>query len=308
MARAIYGFKEGFKMKVLVYGSINIDLSFYLDHLVKEGETISSNAFIKGAGGKGANQASALGKAFGEKGLVYLAGKTGKDASFILEKLNENNVDTAFVYNSLYSGQAIIEIDKEGQNSIILYGGGNKEIEKKEIDEVFSYFNKGDYLVLNGEINNLDYIYDLGLKKEMKIVVNPSPLTEEILSLPLEKATVIILNEVEASSITRLNVDDEKSIVSSLRERFPNSEVVLTLGDKGSYYCFKQETIYQPIFKVDAVDCVGAGDTFLGYFLASRIKGLDAKTSLEKASFASSITVQRHGAMDAMPKSIEVFA
>lgn len=294
-------------MKVLVYGSINIDLSFYLDHLVKEGETISSNSLIKGAGGKGANQASALGKAFGEKDLVYLAGKTGKDASFILEKLNENNVDTSFVYTSLYSGQAIIEIDKEGQNSIILYGGGNKEIEKSEIDEVFSHFNKGDYLVLNAEINNLEYIYDSGLKKEMKIVVNPSPLTKDILSLPLEEASIIILNEVEAASITKLDIKDEKSILSSLREKFPNSEVVLTLGDKGSYYCFKQEVIYQPIFKVDAIDCVGAGDTFLGYFVASRIKGLDAKASLEKASFASSITVQRYGAMDAMPLNTEVF-
>lgn len=294
-------------MKVLVYGSINIDLSFYLDHLVRAGETISSNALIKGAGGKGANQASALGKALGEKGLVYLAGKTGKDASFILDKLNENNVDTSFVYTSLYSGQAIIEIDKEGQNSIILYGGGNKEIEKKEVDEVFSHFSSGDYLVLNAEINNLDYIYELGLKKEMKVVINPSPLTKEILSLPLSKASIIILNEVEASSITNVEAEDEKKMLSSLKEMFPNSEVVLTLGDKGSYYCFKEEVIYQPIFKVDAVDCVGAGDTFLGYFLASRIMGFSAKTSLEKASYASSLTVQRRGAMDAMPKSTEVF-
>ncbi|MFC2821479.1 MAG: ribokinase [Spirochaetales bacterium] len=289
-------------MKILVYGSLNIDSTFILDHIVVPGETLASAGFRKNAGGKGANQAAAIAKASNGKN-VYFAGKTGFDGEWVLEKLRGFGLDTHYVgHSDSGTGQAIIQLDNEGQNSIILYGGGNLENKTCEMDRVLSDFGKDDILVINGEINNLSYLFDRASEKSMKICINPSPVTDEVLALPLEKAWLLIVNEIEGAAISRMgNEKDYEQILSALVRKFPMTEIVLTAGKFGSYYGFKDIVAYVPAFETKAVDTTCAGDTFLGYFIACRAEGKSVRQSLETAAKASSITVSRAGAMDSIP-------
>ncbi|MCF0237294.1 MAG: ribokinase [Sphaerochaetaceae bacterium] len=289
--------------KILVYGSVNIDSTFIVNHIVNEGETLSSTNHFVGAGGKGANQAVAIAKALHKENIkVYFGGKVGNDGEWILSKLNGYGVNTSFVSNSPNgTGQAIIQLDKDGKNSIILFGGGNQEITKEEIIKVFEFFSAGDILVINGEVNNLSLMFEMALSKSMDVVVNPSPVSESVLSLPLEKAKILIVNEIEGAMLCNSFDSSLEELLNLLMKKYPNTEIVLTAGSRGSYFGYKKEVYYQDIVKVQVVDTVGAGDTFLGYFVGSRILGLSAVEAMKKASKASSITVTQKGAMDAIP-------
>ncbi len=289
-------------MKVLCFGSINVDLTYSVEHIVKEGETLSSLALIKSAGGKGANQSAALAKA----GLkTFHAGKIGEDGVFILKKLESFGVDTSYVsITDKQTGHAIIQVDKEGQNSIILFPGENKAIEKAEIDGVLSHFSAGDWLVLQNEINELKYIIDRAHDKNINICFNPAPFDNSILDLPLEKVSLLVVNEIEGAALAGIDSSFEKILIT-IKQRYPKSNILLTLGSEGALYC-NNEVIRQNCFKVKAIDTTAAGDTFIGYFLASITEGFDVNDALEMASAASAITVSRNGAMDSIPYKEEV--
>lgn len=294
-------------MKVLVYGSLNIDLVFAVDHIVLPGETISSSSFARNAGGKGANQAAALAKA----GLdVFMAGKIGKDGEFILRLLNSYGVDTTPV--SVYegcTGNALIQVDKNGQNSIVLYAGGNGDIGPREAESVISSFEAGDYIVLQNEISHTKEIIAAAKKRGMKIHLNPSPYNEKIEALPLEAVGCFFVNELEGAALAGRRKDDPADVMDGLTARFPKAEIILTAGRGGAYYGQGRDLReYAGIVDAPVVDTTGAGDTFTGYFLAARAKGFGIRQSLETASKAASITVSRKGAMDSVPFAKEVFS
>jgi len=293
-------------MKILVYGSLNIDLLFSVDCIVLPGETIRSEKLVRSAGGKGANQAAALAKA----GLnVYLAGKIGEDGKFLLPLLNSYGVDTGYVreYKG-QTGQAIIQIDKNGQNSIILYAGGNALITGEEIKDTFSLFNKGDIIVLQNEINGLAEIMETAIRKEMKIYFNPSPYDASVETLPLSGVNVFFVNEIEAAAMAKTSAETPpEKIIDILAERFPSAEIILTAGENGAYYGHGNIRERAEIVKTKVVDTVGAGDTFSGYFIAACNRSFPAAEALRIACKASSIAVSRHGAMEAVPLAEEIF-
>ena len=171
-------------MKILVYGSLNIDRRYTVDHFVMPGETLSSQALGTFSGGKGLNQAIACKKAGSD---VYMAGKVGADGAFLLAELKDADVVTKHVSidDDEFSGHAIIQVDKNGQNCIILYGGTNRTITHEEVDEVLADFEAGDILLLQNEINAMDYIIDKGYEKGMQIALNPSPMDDELLKCDL---------------------------------------------------------------------------------------------------------------------------
>lgn len=294
-------------MKTLVYGSLNIDSTFALDHIVQGGETQASFGLTKAAGGKGANQCAAIAKALG-KDLVFMAGKAGYDGAFILEKLSSFGVDVSNVaLCEEGTGQAIIQLDRNGQNSIILFGGGNQLNTTDEMDSVLSKFSADDVLVMNAEINNLDYLFNKAVEKGMKVWVNPSPITDALLALPLEKASVLVLNEIEGAVLSGMDVGYAfEGILQALVAKYPRTAIVLTAGENGAYYGYGSTVEHVDACKTSVVDTTGAGDTFLGYFLASQISGKDVKQSLCIASKAASIAVSRPGAMDAIPFASEI--
>lgn len=298
-------------MAVLVFGSVNIDRTFSLPHRVEIGETILSSSLSVQAGGKGANQAVALSKAGSD---VTLAATIGSDGLWIKDILTSNGVDTSLinVKDNTYTGTATILLDEKGRNSIVLYGGGNRENGKEYIERVLGLFSKGDWLVLQNEINNLDYIIGKALEKGMRICLNPSPFEAPLRSLPLEKIDLLVVNEIEIAQLTGEKTDDDiescKKILKETGRKYPGSSILLTLGEKGSLFLEsgKEEILFSDIVKTKAVDTTAAGDTFLGYFLSSMIEGRTYSEALERASRASSIAVSRKGAMDSIPLRDEV--
>ena len=295
-------------MKVLNFGSLNIDYVYSLDHFVQKGETISSDALHIFPGGKGLNQSVALGRA----GVtVSHAGAVGKDGDFLLELLKESCVDTKYiqVLEGIQTGTAIIQNDKSGDNCIILYSGANHQITKEQIANTISDFEKGDFLVLQNEINGMDSIVRVAKEKGLKIVLNPSPMNEKILGLPLQYVDYFVLNEVEAAQILGLENISEKDgekIVRELHHAYPRAKIVLTLGAEGSIY-FDGEKLYrQRAYKTEVVDTTAAGDTFSGFFIAGILRGDTLEQAMDTAARAAGIAISRPGAAPSIPKIEEV--
>lgn len=286
-------------MKVLSFGSLNFDYVYNTDHFVLPKETIIANDYHENFGGKGLNQSIALAKAGME---VYHAGRVGKDGQSFFDYLNEYNVNTKYLYKdeNVRTGHAIIEVN-EGQNRIICYGGGNQKIDHKQIDEVLANFEKGDILLVQNEISSMSYLINKAHEMGMKIAFNCAPITKEILTYPLEYIDIFIVNEVEAKGISECDSDNIDDIIKALQERYQNKEIVLTVGEQGSYYICGDVIKHQEAFKVNVVDTTAAGDTFTGYFLASYMNEHDVDKALLLASKASSITVQGMGAAKSIP-------
>lgn len=293
-------------MKTLVLGSLNIDLVFSVDHIVTPGETISSTSLVKSAGGKGANQAAALAKA----GLpVYMAGKIGRDGEFLLDLLESYGVNTTNVarYEGA-TGQAIIQLDKNSQNSIILYSGGNGAITIDEVQTALKLFFTGDLIVLQNEISCLQEIIKQANERGLRICLNPSPYNEKIEALPLHLVNIFFVNEIEGAALASVPVQTPlPEILDRLVIRFPKAEIVLTAGRDGAYYACGTYRARGSIIEVPVADTTGAGDTFTGYFIAARAKGMEVPQALDIACKASGIAVSRFGAMESIPLAHEVF-
>jgi ribokinase len=288
--------------KVLCFGSLNIDYVYNVEHFVRGGETISSLDMNIHAGGKGLNQAVALSKADAD---TWFAGKTGEDKDFLLSALKQSGVNTDLVgISQKKSGHAIIQVDPSGQNCIMIYGGANKDITTDYIDNVLNFFNDNDYLVLQNEINNIPYILKKASEKGIKIVFNPSPLTEDLNNYPLGLVDFFVLNEIEGEELTGKN--NEKDIIKELSVRFPKSKIILTLGKNGAIYADKNNIFRQGIYDVPVVDTTAAGDTFTGYFISEYIKTASPVSALKYAAAASSVCVSRAGASPSIPDRKEV--
>lgn len=284
-------------MKILNFGSINIDIFFRVEHIVRPGETISSESIEKRAGGKGLNQSVALAKV---SDSVYHAGSIGTDGNFLIEEMENFGVDTSLLKKSdKLTGNAIIQVDDKGENSIVLYKGANFDNSESYVDEVLSHFEKDDILVLQNEINCMPYIINKAYEKGLKIVLNPSPITDEIEKIDLDKIDLLLVNETEAKALAK--VSDAKEAVNYFRDNYPSLKVVETFGKNGSMYFDKDNLINQDSFKVDAVDTTGAGDTFTGYFVTYFYKGEKITKCLEVATKASALSVTKKGASISIP-------
>jgi ribokinase len=295
-------------MKILSFGSLNIDYVYSVPHFVKKGETLSAKELNVYTGGKGLNQSIALARAGVE---TYQAGAIGTDGMFLLEQLKEAGVKTDLVkiLDGVRTGNAIIQNDDEGDNCIVLFGGANQAITKEQVDEAFKDFTNEDYLLIQNEINELSYIVERAKEERMKIILNPSPMNEKIMKLPLDQIDYFILNEIEAMQILEMDKPEEidgKYIASLLHERFKDATIVLTLGSEGSVCISDDEYVEQSIYKVKAIDTTAAGDTYTGYFIAGILKGKTIKESMDIASKASAIAVTRQGAAPSIPVLEEV--
>jgi ribokinase len=293
-------------MKFLVFGSLNIDLIFTVDHIVQPGETINSRALERSAGGKVANHAAALAKAGME---VYLAGKIGRDGDFLLELLQSYGVRTNYMMHwEGATGQALIQVDKTGQNSIVLHGGGNGALKNEEVWPIISAFDEGDMVLVQNEVPVSAEVMRAAAARGMKVCLNPSPFDGGIGKLPLDLADLLFVNEIEAAGLAGRPVQGKlETVLEELTIRFPRAEIILTAGREGAYYACGALRGRGEIVDLPVADTTGAGDTFTGFFLAARQRGCDVAESLRLACKASSIAVSRRGAMASMPFAGEVF-
>ena len=289
-------------MKVLVFGSLNIDTIYKLEHIVQPNETISASGCEISAGGKGLNQAMA----FAKTGLpVYIASNLGRNGQVLADTLKSGNVDISLLNHvDEDSGQAIIQVDKAGNNAIIVSGNCNEHISEAYIDSVLPHFEKGDILVIQNENNNLHLIIEKAKAAGLIIVFNPSPYNHVIETLPMDKIDYLFINEVEGRQLS--GSDNEKEIPRLILERYPAIKVILTLGERGAVYADENQYVYEPAIKTEVVDTVGAGDTFTGYFIYGIMSRKSVKECLNMASTASSIVIGRHGAGNSIPTLDEV--
>lgn len=291
-------------MKVLSMGSCNIDYIYEVDHIVRPGETQTVGKMRIVSGGKGLNQSIALAKAGVD---VYHAGLVGADGGILREALVSNHVNCDYLVQvEEKSGHAIIQLDRAGENCILVYPGANHCFTRAYVDEVLANFERGDVLILQNEINLMDYIMTQAHQLGIQIVLNPAPFNEMIQQLDLSLVDYLILNEVEGQDLT--GKQDDFEVLSHLKETYPQTHLILTRGAKGALYAKGDLIIEQSSFKVEAVDTTAAGDTFIGYLIYGIVSGQEIATSLELAAKASSITVTRKGSSSSIPTLDEVLS
>lgn len=289
-------------MKILNFGSCNIDYVYSLDHITLLGETENTYSLSTFAGGKGLNQSIAIARAGGQ---VYHAGCIGEDGEFLQALLEENGVNTTYIKKvDEKNGHAIIQVDKNANNAIFLFAGSNAMISREHIDNTLKNFSQGDILILQNEINNINYLIEKAYDKKMTIVLNPSPFNEKIADIDLNKISYLVLNEIEAFALSSCKGVEET--LCFFKENYPKLKVMLTLGKNGCVYQDELEREFHPIFKVEAVDTTAAGDTFTGYFVVGIAMGKSIKDVLKSASCASAISVTKKGAAPSIPRANEV--
>lgn len=291
-------------MRVLCFGSVNLDHIYNVQEFVRPGETCKALSVERHCGGKGFNQAVAAAKA----GLnVSLAGCIGEDGREILKNCRQVGVDTSHLFQvEEPTGSAVIQVNQHGENCILLYGGANQAVTRSQIDQVLDEFASNDILMLQNEISELPYLVEEGARRGLRIALNPSPMNHQITPAMLEKVTWLFVNEVEAEQLC--GVSDPEKCLPRLEQMCPEGAVILTLGNAGSCYCGSGLTVRQRAFSVQAVDTTAAGDTFTGYFLAAVLKTGDPKEALRAASKAAALAVTKKGAFDSIPWLEEVEA
>lgn len=289
-------------MRILNFGSLNIDHVYRVDSFVQPGETKHSKAYMINSGGKGLNQSIAAAKAGSE---VFHAGIIGRDGGFLVEKLQEAGVNTSLARSSdEVSGHAIIQVADSGQNCILLYGGTNQMLTEEYIDHTLDAFGNEGLVLLQNETNLVGEIIDKASRRGLKVALNAAPYSAEVNTYPINKLDWLIVNEVEGSEVAQAPVDEH--LLARLAEKFPRAGILLTLGSRGAQAYQNGRSFAINSCKVKAVDTTAAGDTFSGYFLYGVLEGLTLPETLRLATTASALAVQRPGAADSIPTKAEV--
>lgn len=289
-------------MRIVNFGSLNIDHVYHVDRFASPGETLSSRSYRRHAGGKGLNQSIALARAGAD---VSMVGRIGEGGEWLLDILREEGVNTNLVTAiDGANGHAIIQVTPDGENAIITVGGANHRFTPAAADRALQEFSAGDFLLVQNEISSVAEIIRLGSGKGLKIMFNPAPAISSACDYPLELADWIVMNEVEGKGLT--GQSDPNAMVASVVKGFPNASVVLTLGARGAILANRAEKFSIPAIAVNAVDTTAAGDTFIGYFLSELTRGTDAKSALHTACEAAAFCVSRHGASDSIPRRADL--
>lgn len=284
-------------MKCLVFGSMNIDKVYMLSHLPEKGETLYCSEYELHVGGKGLNQAVSLARA-GED--VYMAGCIGGDGEHLKQYLEKAGVDISLVGTlDGFTGHAVIEVDPDGQNQMILFAGANRMIDKDYCDRVLENFSAGDLLLMQYETSQVGYMAEKAHEKGLTVAFNPSPFVSELKKFDYSPIDILILNESEGKSVSG-EADNEKA-VRKLYSMMGTGKVIMTLGADGVLWYDGNEPVYVPAFRVDAVDTTGAGDTFTGFSLSGILRGGSPREFLGLACAASALAVMHKGAAETIP-------
>lgn len=296
-------------MAILVIGSSNTDLVVNVDSIPKPGQTVLGDSFFVNPGGKGANQA--VGAARLGKDVSFCC-KTGEDdyGRAAKELFAKEGMDTSFVFSTPDhpSGVALIAVDRNGENSIVVASGANMDLLPEDIDRIGS-FSRFDIVLCQLEIplQTVEYIAAKARTDGVKFVLNPAPACKLPDSL-LSCVDILTPNETEAEIISGIKVTDTESAAAAARKIMETGvgQVIVTLGSKGALLCSDKEQTLVPAFKVRAVDTTAAGDIFNGALCVALSEGKEMVNAIRFASAASSISVTRKGAQASAPYRNEV--
>lgn len=298
-------------MKAAVVGSLNMDLVVRVAALPQEGETLFGRDLAEVPGGKGANQAAAIGKL----GIsVSMIGKAGEEAngSRLRESLRSAGVDTSSVMASQSpTGIALITVDLAGRNHIVVVPGANADLTPADIARQRKIIEQSDIVVLQLEIPVETVAYTLELAKSLgkTTILNPAP-ARKLGSEILRFVDFLIPNEHELQAITGTQRLDEAAIREAAAEFAKQGarNLIVTLGDQGCCHSDGNSVTFHEAYRVKAVDTTAAGDSFIGGFVAGYSKTGDVSQAIRFAMKTAAITVTRHGAQSSLPTREEVSA
>lgn len=287
--------------KIVVVGSLNMDIVIKVPHIPVPGETILSKEVKTFCGGKGANQATAIGKL---NGNVSIIGKVGNDAHGmrLRESLRANNVKTnALLADSDYpTGNAYIYVSDEGENNIVVNAGANGTLGIGEIKQFEPLLDSAEYCIAQLEIpiETVEYLAQYCVQKGIKFILNPAP-ARKLCHDAFAGIYMIIPNETELNQLVMGDGSIEEKAEALLKQGYEN--VLVTLGEKGSLLLNRQDKKYFPIHKgFKTVDTTSAGDSFIGSLVCMLAEGLEIEEAISYAALAAAITVSRTGAQDSL--------
>lgn len=296
------------KKGILVIGSLNMDLSIDLAKMPVTGETILGRGIAYKAGGKGANQACAAGRLGGR---VRMLGCVGQDefGQKLVKSLSESGVETDYIKESrdLPTGTAVIYVDDNGDNSIVVIPGANMACDIEYLKAQDEQFHWCDYVVLQMEIPYEAVWYSVKRAKELgkMVILNPAPAPDEIPEEILSLVDYLTPNETEIIALNGKSKDDIREGAEKLLSRGV-SNVIATLGDRGALLVNRYGETFYPARKVVSVDTTAAGDCFNGAMVAALAEGQSEAEAILFANIASSIAVTRKGAQESLPIREEV--
>ena len=297
--------------KILVIGSLNVDLVTNVDHMPVVGETIMGSDAVVNAGGKGANQACALGKLGAS---VTMLGAVGKDSYAEIQKksLGDAGVDISRLIckDGVSTGIALIAVDKNGDNSIIVAPGANATLSPKDIDDNIDLLKESDIVIFQLEIPLETAVYAARRAKEFnkKVILDPAPVPKEFPEEFYRYIDLIKPNETELGMLTGIENAEQhlEEAVEVLRKKGVK-DVLVTLGEKGVYLDeYEKGVIRIPSHKVQAVDTTAAGDSFTAALAIMMAEGKSLQEAAEFANSVSAIVVTRKGAQCSIPTLEEV--
>lgn len=295
--------------KILVVGSINMDLVVNTDEIPKVGETLLGNELLQIPGGKGANQAVAIAKL--EKDTYFL-GKVGNDAfsEILIDSMNSSGVDTSLIEKAdTSSGIAVINVDIKGNNNIVVIPGANNEVDIDYLYRNEEIFKEVDVVLFQFEIP-LETVKE-GLKIAKKYdkltIVNPAPAMD-LDDETIKNIDILVPNEHELARMAKMEVVDKDSVIKASNVLLEKGvkDIIITLGSKGVMYVNKDNLKMYPSYNVKVVDTTAAGDSFIGGFISSYVEDFDIDKAVDRGQKTAALAIQKVGAQSSLPTKEEV--
>lgn len=297
--------------KILVIGSLNIDMVMRVDHMPAAGETILCDGMKLVAGGKGANQACAAGRLGTD---VTMLGAIGNDSHGEMQRdsLQRSGVDVSglITKESVSTGTAFITVNKEGNNSIVVVQGANAQFTPEDIEAHRDLIEECEIVILQLEIPMDTVLYAVKLARTLgkTVILDPAPVPEHFPEELYQYVDIIKPNESELSRLTGI-ADAQNHLEEAVQivKDHGVKNVLVTLGGDGVYLDTENEPpIHIPAKKVEVVDTTAAGDSFTAALAAMLLEGKTLKEAAEFANQVSAIVVTREGAQDSIPTLQEV--
>lgn len=296
--------------RIIVIGSSNTDMVIKSRKLPLPGETILGGTFLMNPGGKGANQAVAAARLGGN---VTFVTKMGNDVfgNEALAGFNAANIDTRFIVRDLKnpSGVALINVDEEGENSIVVASGANGTLVPADINSAIFETTKQDIFLMQLEIpvETVKYVAEKAYARGSRVILNPAPacwLSESL----FKNLYLVTPNETEAGMLTGFEVYDETSAreAAEILRNKGVQNVVITMGGSGAYILSGSVSMMVPGISVKAVDTTAAGDVFSGALAVAISEGIDIVSAVTFANKAAAISVTRMGAQASAPYRNEI--
>lgn len=289
---------------ICVIGSLNMDLVVNVDTMPKPGQTIIGSNFKEVPGGKGANQAVAMARL---NGNVSMIGKVGEDGfgQTLINSLKNDKVDTTYIQTSKgATGVALITVDKNAQNSIVVSPGANFEVKEDDIDNNIEAIKNSDIVVLQLEtpLNTIKYALNKAKELNKYTILNPAPavkLDDEI----IKNVDLLTPNETELEIISGVSIETEEDIQKAAQIMIEKGvkELIVTLGSKGSLYINKEKSMFKKAYKVEAVDTTVAGDSYTGALAVALSQDKNIEDAMDFASKVGALSVLKEGAQSSLP-------